>query len=103
MLDGINHPNFHRASRTEYTMSSPGALFLEIIHVGQIAKYIAYDKSLRDGCIPNSLPGIPIGYLQFANISTTVSEFSLEINTDSPHFSLITPVTMFSDPAIPLL
>ena len=46
MLDGINHPNFRRASRTEYTMSSPGALFLEIIHVGQIAKYIAYDKSL---------------------------------------------------------
>ena len=72
MLDGINHPNFRRASWTEYTvlytMSSPGALFLEIIHVGQIAKYIAYDKSLRDGRIPNSLPGIPIGYLQFANV-----------------------------------
>ena len=36
--------------------------------MGQIAKYIAYDKSLRDGRIPNSLSGIPMGYLQFANI-----------------------------------
>ena len=49
-------------------MSSPGVLFLEIIHVRQIAKYIAYDKSLRNACIPNSLPGIPTGYLQLANI-----------------------------------
>lgn len=68
MLDGIQHPNFRRIGRTEYSVTNPNSMYADIIHVGQIAKYLAFDKSLRDGRRLTNTPGIPFGYSHFATI-----------------------------------
>ena len=68
MLDSIQHPNFRRIGRTEYSVTNPNSMYADIIHVGQIAKYLAFDKSLRDRrCLTNA-PGIPLGYSHFATV-----------------------------------
>ena len=67
MVNGIRHPYFRRISKTEYLINDPTNLYHGVMHVGQIFKYLAFDKSLRDGRLPATLPGMPLGYLNFAN------------------------------------
>jgi hypothetical protein len=68
MHDGIQHPRFIRVSKTEYTMNNPGNFHRELLHVGQIAKYLLFDKALREGKSINGLSGIPVGYTDFAKV-----------------------------------
>jgi hypothetical protein len=66
MSDSINHPRFTRINKTEYAVINPGTMRRGIVHVGQIFKYLTFDKALRDGRTLNNVPGIPLGYLEFA-------------------------------------
>ena len=67
-MRGISHPQFTRHSNTEYFMNNPTYPHQKIIHVGQVAKFLAYDRSLRDGRNPNRMIGVPLGYDEFAEI-----------------------------------
>ena len=71
MITGIRHPYFRRVSKTEYLINDPANLYRGIVHVGQIFKYLVFDKSLRDGRLPANLSGMPLGYLDFANSFNT--------------------------------
>jgi hypothetical protein len=72
-LNGIGHPQLFRLSPTEYLLTNYASIHQEIIHVGKIAKYVSFDKSLRDGHQPSKLSGVLFGYrdLEFANIFNT--------------------------------
>ena len=52
-------------------MDNPGNLHREILHVGQISFYLAFNKSLHEGKHLDNLTGVPSGYNNFA---TTFSD-----------------------------
>jgi hypothetical protein len=68
MVNGIHHPRFIRINKTDYTMNNPANFNRELLHVGQVAKYLLFDKALRDGKSINGLTGIPTGYDTFAKV-----------------------------------
>jgi hypothetical protein len=67
-MRGINHPQLTRHSNTDYILTNPTSPYKRILHAGQIAKFLAYDKSLRDGRTPDRMLGIPMGYDEFAEV-----------------------------------
>jgi hypothetical protein len=71
MHDGIRHPRFLRISKTEYAFNNPTSVYQEVVHVGQISKFLNFDKLLREGRLPNNISGVPLGYLEFANSFNT--------------------------------
>jgi hypothetical protein len=69
MPEGINHPCFTRINNTEYAFverDSSDNPHRAIIHVGQIAKYLDFDRTLRDGRKIYSKSERPYGYENFA-------------------------------------
>lgn len=71
MTNGIRHPKFQRRTQTEYIMTTTEPVRHAILHVGQIANYLAFDKALRNGRRVSDLPGLPIGYIEFAHVFNT--------------------------------
>ena len=68
MRDGIQHPHFLHLSKTEYSMIYTDVNHRGIIHVGQIQKFLAFDKSLHDGHDLAQVQGIPLGYNDFVRV-----------------------------------
>jgi hypothetical protein len=69
MHDSIQHPQLRRLNETKYVLNNLNSQHpKKLLHVGQISEYVAFDKTLREGCSPASLPGIPMGYLKFASV-----------------------------------
>jgi hypothetical protein len=69
MLPGIHHPRLFRLTKTDYAVDNPAFIHREVIHVGQVAKHLAFDKALRDGRQPSNVSGgVPVGYQEFAEL-----------------------------------
>jgi hypothetical protein len=77
----IDHPAFHRHSATVYGMET--ATEHLAIHVGQIARFLMFDRILRSGQVQGR--DMPLGYAEFA---TTFNERTL--STDYRRISTIT-------------
>lgn len=61
MIDDIRYPRFLRINKTEYKSSHTSGLYRRI---GQIAKCLDFDKSLREGRNLANLPSVSAGYLE---------------------------------------
>jgi hypothetical protein len=64
----ISHPKFFRRSNTDYTVINLDHKSPWHVHVGQIMAYLAFDRALRDDVPVSKLPGIPLGYEEFATV-----------------------------------
>ena len=71
MSNRIRHPQLHCLNKTDYAIFNPETMYCGVIHVGQISKYLAFDKSLRDGSALSKLLDVPIGYVEFAKTFNT--------------------------------
>ena len=86
MPEGINHPRFNRINDTEYTILKQdfsGNLHRAVLHVGQIAKYLDFDREPREGRKVYSKTERPFGYEEFASIfnSGVISNDKRRIST----------------------
>jgi hypothetical protein len=66
MVKDIRHLSFRRIGRTEYSMVATPGIYNVTLHTGQIEHFLAFDKALREGRTMIDLPGIPMGYEEFA-------------------------------------
>lgn len=64
MNRSIDHPSFKRQSATVYLMDLDANTRVSI-HVGQIARFLMFDRNLRRDEFQKS-PDIPLGYAEFA-------------------------------------
>ena len=85
MSNGIRHPRFHCLNKTNYAIFNPETTYRGVVHVGQILKYLAFDKSLHDGPALTKLLDIPIGYVEFTKTFNTGTH-----PRDKRHLSTIT-------------
>ena len=70
MVKGIRNFCFECINNTDYASTVRGSQNPAIAHVGQITKYLAFDKALQEGRALTSL-SIPLGYQNFATTFNT--------------------------------
>jgi hypothetical protein len=71
MPEGINHPCFNRINDTEYAVlrqDHSNNTYRAVLHVGQVAKYLDFDRRLREGRKIYPKTERPFGYEEFALI-----------------------------------
>jgi hypothetical protein len=70
-LRGVDHPRFTRISPTHYLLRNSGNFFNLTIHVGHIADFLNFEKSIRAQSGLADLKSMPLGYLEFADLWNT--------------------------------
>jgi RNase H-like domain found in reverse transcriptase/Integrase zinc binding domain len=83
MTVNIRHPNFSRQSKTEYGMFNSVTKRRGVLHVGQIEKYLAFDRILSSGRPISQINNMPVGYLEFAEVfnNGAASYFKRDVST----------------------
>ena len=62
----FRHPLIYRRGKLEYVVKKPGTARNDLIHVGQVAKYLAFDRDLRHSKSIADIREVPMGYMDFA-------------------------------------
>ena len=67
-LRGVDHPRFTRIAPTHYLLRNSSNFFNLTVHVGQIADFLNFEKSIRTQGGLVDLKSMPLGYLDFAEL-----------------------------------